>query len=109
MSDILENLYNFTNICIDNLIIKTKNNTLILNFNELNFNKIFWKLYIFKLLNIIPSNKSLDYFTDRLLLWYTKQLNKIKILQIVIKKNLIFQINNNIDNLIIKFNYSKLV
>lgn len=105
ISDIMENLYNFINIHVENVIKNTINNTLTLKLNELNFNKIFWKLYIFKLLNIIPSNKSLNYFIDRLLLWYNKQLYKIHILQIVIKKNLIFQINNNNNNLIIKFNY----
>jgi len=108
ISDVLENLYNFMNIYVENVINKTKNNILVLKLNELNFNKIFWKLYIFKLLNIIPSNKSLDYFINRLLLWYNKQLETIKHLQIVIKKNLIFEIQNNKENLIIKFNYLQL-
>jgi len=97
ISTTLENLYQFINIYVDNIISNTNNNNLILKFNELNFNKIFWKLYFFKLYNISPSNKSLDYFINRLFLWYNKQFIKINKLQIIIKKNFIFQIiyNNN--------------
>ena len=123
LSNILEELYlnldTSINIFINNFIInKNAINTktqeisdmykIILKLSDLNLNKIFWKLVIYKLLNFNLSNKSLINLIDRLKIWIVKyekyDLNKIT--SIIINKNINFNIyknkNDNVTIMIIK-------
>jgi tRNA(Ile)-lysidine synthetase-like protein len=118
LSDIIEDLYlNLDiniNIFINNFIIyknmineKTQQicdyYKIIIKLSDLNLNKIFWKLVIYKLLNFNLSNKSLINLIDRLKIWIMKyekhDINKIT--SIIINKYIIFNIyKNKNDNMI---------
>jgi tRNA(Ile)-lysidine synthetase-like protein len=116
LSSIVEELYSTIDININIFVskfiiykntINQKTNKkcdyykITLKLSDLNLDKIFWKLVIYKLINFNLSNKSVINLIDRLKLWIIKyekhDINKIT--SIIISKNITFNIyKSNINN-----------
>jgi len=77
---------------------------ILININNLNLNKLFWKILLFKLLNVNIKNKALITLIDRFNIWLNKNNQINKYTKINISKNItlkLCKLYNNDINIII--------